>query len=98
MLQSSPTLPILFPFSPPLFYKNQPKALVASEGHHHKQSHEQNASMYGGRALWKGTRRRAGEIWNGLIRGSSLRSVIIQLRKNREAVYLHTNLSPHYGA
>ena len=53
MLQSSPTLPILFPFSPPLFYKNQSKAHVASEGHHLQQSHGQNSYIYGGSALWR---------------------------------------------
>jgi hypothetical protein len=45
------------------------------------------------KALWRETLRRAEEIWNGLIGGTSLRGVIIQLRKNGEAVYIHTNKS-----
>ena len=28
----------------------------------------------------------------------SVRGVVIQIRKNGEAVYFHTNMSAHYGA
>jgi hypothetical protein len=102
MLQSSPTLPILFPFSPPLFYKNRSKSHVASEelttsNHVDRMPTymEGNWEPYGGRRV-VGRRKYGTGWWAGLLFVASLYSSGKMAKRCTSTPICLNNMVPNY--